>query len=94
MKKAKARYTVRVRSYKGGKMFEIKDEYWDSKNNAFTKPDGAFYSTEDSVAAVLQEAGNFLKEAEPGKVYQLKTTAFPFGVADQVSEVPTHWFHC
>lgn len=91
---AKARYTVRVHSFKGGRMFEVKDEYWDSRGNAFTKPDGSFYSTKDSLAAVLRAAGSFLKEAQPGKVYQIQTLDYPFGTADRFVEVPENWFYC
>lgn len=94
MEKAKARYTVRVRSFKGGRMYEIKDEHWDSRKTAFTKPDGSFYSTEDSVARVLRAAGDFLLESQPGRVYQIKTLDYPFGIADRFTEVPANWFHC
>ena len=94
MKKAKARYTVRVRSFKGGKMFEIKDNYWDSSYNAFVGPAGGFYSTVESVQKILRAAGSFLQEAQPGKVYQLQTLDYPVGGADRFVEVPVNWFHC
>lgn len=93
MKNAKARYTVKVSSYKGGRMFRLVDEYWDSRGNAFTKPDGSFYSTEESTEKILRAAGSFLQEAQPGKVYQLQTLDYPFGVADRFVEVPVHWFN-
>lgn len=91
---AKARYTVRVRGYKGGRMFEVKDDYWDSRSMAFTDSTGAFYSTSDVTEKILQAAGGFLKEAQPGKVYQLQTLDYPFGVADRFVEVPANWFNC
>lgn len=94
MAKVRARYTVRVRSFKGGKMFEIKDDYWDSRHNAFVGPAGGFYSTEASVEKIIRAAGNFLQEAQPGKVYELRTLDYPFGVADRFVEVPANWFNC
>lgn len=93
MKTKKERYTVRVRSYKGGRMFEIKDDYWDSRCMAFTKPDGAFYSTERLAASIVGGVPGFLQEAKPGKVYQLETGDYPFGVPDSFVEVPANWFH-
>lgn len=92
--KARARYTVRVRSFKGGRMFEIKDGYWDSRRNAFMRSDGSFYSTEECAEKILRAAGSFLQEAQPGKVYQIQTLDYPFGVADRFVEVPVNWFHC
>lgn len=89
---AKARYTVRVRGYKGGRMLEVKDDYWDSRSTAFTDSSGAFYSTSEGTAKVLQAAKGFLNEAQPGKVYQLQTLDYPFGAADRFVEVPANWF--
>ena len=93
MAKAKARYTVRVRSSKNGRRFEIKDDYWDSRQNAFVNPNGDFYSTMESMEKVLRAAGDFLQKAQPGKVYQLQTLTYPFGEIDRFSEVPVNWFH-
>ncbi len=91
--KAKARYTVFIRGYRGGRMYEIKDEYWDSRENAFSKADGTFYSTNPGAEKVLREVPEFLSTAKVGFCYQLKTADFPFGALTEFTEVPAFWIN-
>lgn len=94
---AYARYTVKVGSFKGGKRYDVNDQYWDRHDYAFTRPDGAFYSysieAAQWVSTIIQEAPSFQEIAQPGRCYQIKTDG-PFGAVAEVAEVPSSWYQC